>query len=449
MLKKLKTDRKKLIAKKVFIFAMIVSSIICLYVFSNNKIKDNIQNNKIMKYGNPIDQETGIINNDFFDIYNDGSNAEKTTKGINKAIVYAYKNNIQNIKLEQGEYLIKIDSKNKAINMFSNINLDLNKSYLKIETNSYSSYRMFFLKNISNVKIFNGILVGDSDTHDYKTIESEHQWGFGINIRGSSNVEIYDIEFYNFTGDGIYIDKYNKSFSSNNIKICNNNIHNCRRQGITIVDGNDIEICYNEFHDISGSNPQAGIDLEANNENEIIENIKIYNNKFYNFGRNFAIQLYEGVESVDIYENEVYGILRVNDAKKEVNVYNNILKNGKINIYLSEINIEKGNALNIINITNNIMNNYSIETEKVNLIKITNNDIEDGTINIKSSNAKINNNNIKINKNVDYVYCYSVDDTLKRNFEIQTDSKKVKGNYNILEKIQESDFLIINRKSEQ
>ena len=56
-------------------------------------------------YGDPI-AEDGTINNTYFGIEIDGNDAKKTLVGINKAIEYASKNNIENIKLEKGTYIL-------------------------------------------------------------------------------------------------------------------------------------------------------------------------------------------------------------------------------------------------------------------------------------------------------------------------------------------------------
>ncbi len=260
MLKKLKIEKKSV--KTIFAVLLILLTIIimCSFLLRRN-IQQQINILKEQFDGEPIDLNTGIINNNYFNISKDGTNSEQTTKGINRAIVYAYKNNIKNIKLEGGTYLIKIDEEKKGIIMCSNINLDLNNSILKIEKNSYDGYKMFYIKNESNVKVFNGRLIGDKNEHDYDSIQSEHQWGYGIHIKGGNNIEISNLEISDFIGDGIYIDKYkneDNSTRATNINIHNNNIHDCRRQGISIIDGSNIQINFNEIHNINRFKPTSG-----------------------------------------------------------------------------------------------------------------------------------------------------------------------------------------------
>ena len=143
MLKKLKVEKKNV--KTIFTILLILLAIIIICSFL---LRGNIQHQiNILKEkfdGKPINLNTGIINNEYFNISRDGTNSEQTTKGINRAIVYAYKNNIKNIKLENGTYLIKIDEQKKGIIMCSNISLDLNNSILQVEKNSYDGYKMFY-----------------------------------------------------------------------------------------------------------------------------------------------------------------------------------------------------------------------------------------------------------------------------------------------------------------
>ena len=445
MLTKLKIEKK---IKIIWIFILIILIIIvlCNFLFRET-IKKQI-NQLLHSAEEPINLTTGLINNDYFNISKDGTNSEETTRGINRAIVYAYRNNINNIKLEKGEYLIKIDEEKKGITMYSNISLDLNASILQVEKNSYDGYRTFYIKNEVNIEIYNGVLIGDKNEHDYDSIQSEHQWGYGIHIRGGNNVKIHNLEIYDFIGDGIYIDKYKNGDSSTrttNTNICNNNIHDCRRQGISIIDGNNIEISSNEIHDINGSSPQSGIDLEANYEDESIENINIFNNKFYNFGRNYAIQVYEGVNSAEICDNEIFASIRINDAKEFVKIERNNLLNGEIVANLSSLNIEHGNKLEKLIINKNILENYNINIENFTDIQIDSNNIKNGNITIKSSNATIINNVIEISNTEEYVYRYGVNDDY---YIIQLKGNIVNGNYKTLEIIDDSKYLTIIREGE-
>ena len=84
--------------KKIVLIILFLMVLILVYITNFSQIQDYIKIN-IQKYGEPIDIETGMINNKYFNINPNGKNAQKTTEGLNKAIKYAKKNNIKNIKL--------------------------------------------------------------------------------------------------------------------------------------------------------------------------------------------------------------------------------------------------------------------------------------------------------------------------------------------------------------
>jgi hypothetical protein len=96
-------------------------------------------------------------------------------------------------------------------------------------------------------------------------------------------------------GDGIYgMGVYAKT-KSENVTIKNSESAFNRRQGITIAGGDNILVKNNILHDIEGTAPQSGIDVEGGihpNTNLIITNNQFYNNKRYN------LILFDGKDAV-------------------------------------------------------------------------------------------------------------------------------------------------------
>ncbi len=108
------------------------------------------------------------------DIQNDGTAAVATSRGLNLALQDAKAQNANRIVFPKGTYLISetdpvvIDHKNTVI--------DLNGATLQINTNGLPDYTMVKIVNgTENLRLTNGILRGDRDTHDYKTIKSTHE----------------------------------------------------------------------------------------------------------------------------------------------------------------------------------------------------------------------------------------------------------------------------------
>ncbi|WP_449398444.1 hypothetical protein [Chryseobacterium wanjuense] len=159
-------------------------------------------------------------------------------------------------------------------------------------------YQIISLHGIENVKIYNPKLIGDRDKH----LNSKGEWGFGIDIRGSRNVEIYNINISDCWGDGIVLVKTLRNikpsitkqniFATENIKIIGGIIDNVRRNGITIAGGKDVLLKDLLISNINGTNPMAGIDIEPDDSSNELANINIDNVKINN--ANVGIDLHLG-----------------------------------------------------------------------------------------------------------------------------------------------------------
>ena len=65
------------------------------------------------------------------------------------------------------------------------------------------------------------------------------------------------MQMHSLTGDGSLL------LSSSDVRYSRNNIHNNRRQGISVVGGIRVAIDRNEIHHIRGTSPQFGVDIEG------------------------------------------------------------------------------------------------------------------------------------------------------------------------------------------
>ncbi|EEK77899.1 right-handed parallel beta-helix repeat-containing protein [Bacillus cereus] len=347
-----------------------------------------------------------IIELDKWGIKNDGTNPLATTQGINEAIVWAKASGYNHIILPSGTYSLRINSTSfSCIIMQSGIHFEMaDGCNLQLENNSSPWYRIFEIKNVKNVKISGGKIIGDKKGHIYELgvkfvrggvnadgslnnnpnfIRSEvldrneqpgilkvfrlwkipnvvtsvysfyqykdtisnstlvgvrtngqfapasptgrgwfaeiekcnkmifviditssplsdeqiskisakvdsqnytHEWGQGIEILGSHQIEVENIEISDCTGDAISTSwlqyklnpsEYTQEDMGSHIYIYNCNIHHCRRQGITLGASNDTYIYKNQIHHIgknddgvtsdfrSGIAPMFGIDIES------------------------------------------------------------------------------------------------------------------------------------------------------------------------------------------
>ena len=391
----------KLIFKSCLLFLIIV---LMIYIYKNmDDIMYKLTPVESLKeiYGNPINEETGTINNAYFNINSNGEEAENTTKGINRAIEYASKNGIKNIKLEKGTYLIYGEGEfyeKRGVVLQSNISLDLNGSTIKHRTTSEARYTIMSLYEVENVKIYNGIILGDKDTHDYSS-GGTHEFGYGIEMRGAHNVEIDNLEITGLTGDGMLISEMTRTYSVNkqknqsrDVEIKNCNIYGNRRQGISLIDVADIEIHDNEIHDIEGTPPSAGIDMECNLTTEQIENAKVYRNKFYNFQKTYAIVANRGTKTTEIYENDVKGMVSVASVSDKAIVRDNYIAEIGFKSDLTGWNSNAGYTLNKVVLQNNFIDNGYVFINKANDVLISGNKLNSERFYIVCSNGAVYNN---------------------------------------------------------
>lgn len=420
--------RKIVILSFIFIIIALLVIAVSTNIINIQQINENVRKSL---YGEPIDLSTGIINNEYFNISSNGTNAKNTTDGLNKAIEYASENNIKNIKLEQGTYLVNgvgERSKEKGIILKSNINLDLNNSEIIHETNSSIRYSIFTLYNVENVIITNGIIIGDKNTHDYNTVESTHEWGFGIEIKGCTNIKFCNLQIEQMTGDGIIISDYTAEGRKNisqGIEIFNNTIFNCRRQGISVICAKNIEIHDNEIYSINGTEPRSTIDLEPDNETQLVENVKIYNNKLYNENNCKAIQIIKYVKNTEIFGNEINGILSIRAEQNEIKISDNIISNGVISFRISKDEINNNWIINKIQLTNNKINNCTIKLINIKDALLMNNTLNNSQIEIQSSNIAIADNVFDNSDEKNYLYKYEIENGDNNNYNLYLWKNKV------------------------
>ena len=423
---------------KIILFVIFLIALFLVMIKFN--IKQNIDSImlkvKIDMYGDPISEDE-TINNCFFKI--DSSGNLETKEGINEAIEYANKNNIKYIKLEKGTYLIDGQShmnanesdEKKGIILKSNITIDLNGSRVIQKANSKVNSAVFTITEVENVCIKNGLVIGDRERHDY-SVNSTHEWGFGIDIRGSKNITVENMEISQCTGDGIFITNCQKK-SSENILILGNNISSCRRQGISIIDGNQITIEDNEIYNINGTNPQSGIDLESWDSNQTINNVYIRKNKIYNNKSNYNIIVMGMSKNVYIQNNELYGKLSCDNIKEKIIVERNIIKNGTASFLVNNEGLVQGKIINKVIFRENKLENSNLYMLNVENALVEENCIKNNKILIFNSNLGIANNKI-VNEgsNISIGMKYSLYNMInaERKYKIYMYNNKFEGNYN-------------------
>jgi polygalacturonase len=150
----------------------------------------------------------------------------------------------------------------KAIKMRSHTRL-LMESAAELDAipNGANRYHVIKVWNVNNVRIVGGRLVGDRAKHKGTTGE----WGYGINIQGSTNVVVKSVQLSDFWGDGMWIGAtgwgtrlVRSDYVTLNHVVSSNN----RRQGLSIGPAHHVYVVNSTFKGTHGTLPEAGIDIE-------------------------------------------------------------------------------------------------------------------------------------------------------------------------------------------
>ncbi len=145
-------------------------------------------------------------------------------------------------------------------------------SSIKLLRHNTDSYQMMRVWDVSNVVIEAPFLDGSKELNS----ATSGEWGMSISIAGASNVTITSPTMVACWGDGIYIaNSYSGSGAvSKSITINNHLSDGCRRQGATITSGNGITFNNQVWQNTKGTYPQAGLDIEPDNNSAVLRAIR-------------------------------------------------------------------------------------------------------------------------------------------------------------------------------
>lgn len=142
--------------------------------------------------------------------------------------------------------------------------------------------RTLYLFNVSDVHIYNGTIDGNKAEYADAT-----EWRHGIALRGASRVYIHDMRIFNTKGDGIYVG--DQTALSSLVRVDNVVCETNHRQGMSISHVDGMTVTGSTFNGTSGTNPQAGVDIEPNVGNVKCTNIQFIGCTFNNNGHFGAV----------------------------------------------------------------------------------------------------------------------------------------------------------------
>jgi parallel beta-helix repeat protein len=193
----------------------------------------------------------------------------------------------------------------KPLTLHSHTRLKLDPdAELRVIPNGASRYWVVKVFKVNNVEIVGGKMTGDRARHKGSTGE----WGYGINISGSSNVLVRDVQLSEFWGDGMWIGAVKadgKLTRSNYVTVNNVTSSHNRRQGLSIGPAQHVYIVNSTFKDTQGTLPEAGIDIEPQDQGPA-DTIRLENNIFSGNNGN-CIELHYNISQITITGNTLNG----------------------------------------------------------------------------------------------------------------------------------------------
>lgn len=230
----------------------------------------------------------GYVTPEMFGAVGDGISDD--TVALQNAFDYGATNNITVILCK--EYLVSIQSSNGidttnaaklpcALKINTNQKIEfLNSSSIKLKKH-YGGYYYFIMlcADVQNVSISgNGYVIGDR----YIRTDDTGELGHGIGILGCNNITVDDLTIEKCWGDGIYLncsDLVKSTDVPQNISMINLTCDRNRRNGIAVIAGNNVLIDSCKCNNTDGTNPMAGIDIEAAYYEPDLTNIRVVNSE--------------------------------------------------------------------------------------------------------------------------------------------------------------------------
>lgn len=203
------------------------------------------------------------------------------------------------VYIPAGTYMIKASNavtdaeltdpffKGNGINVGSNTTLVMDKgATLKVIPNHAFASLVLNVRNVQNVNILGGTIDGDRLEHvitahwDRDWGEYGGEFGCGISINHSSNVNVIGTKCNHMWGDGLSIFPDSDPNPSQNVLIKSCVFDYNLRQGISIGDVIDCVIDSCLFQNTNGTAPSSGMDLEPSKAGQQVNNLTITNNVF-------------------------------------------------------------------------------------------------------------------------------------------------------------------------
>lgn len=177
---------------------------------------------------------------------------------------------------------------------------------LRVIPNGNTNYHIFGLRDVEDVTIRGGELIGDRDQHQ----GSSGEWGYGVYISSNArNILIDNVVSREMWGDGFFIGDARDNDAPRDITLQYCTADHNRRQGLSITTVNGATVFRSKFMRTIGAAPEAGIDLEPYEPeggvyNVVIKENILQDNKFCGV---FVMGQYGPIHNVEVTGNKFKG----------------------------------------------------------------------------------------------------------------------------------------------
>lgn len=178
------------------------------------------------------------------------------------------------VLVPDGTYMVDAVSNERRLKIRKDTTLKLSPgAVIKAIPNGALNYSLLTISNVANVTVSGGTLEGDRAQHTDKAGE----WGMGLMIgEGAKNVTVSGVTSKEMWGDGFYV------ATAQNVTFCSVVSDHNRRQGLSVIEVDQLEVVSSVFSNTQGTRPGAGIDFEPDNVQQRISNVRVHNSKFLN-----------------------------------------------------------------------------------------------------------------------------------------------------------------------
>lgn len=142
-------------------------------------------------------------------------------------------------------------------------------SELWMKASNKNTYGVIRMDAVSNVTLNAPVIKGDRYTHLVTTGE----WGMGILIYSSTDITINDAKISDCWGDGFYMGR--TGVTNQRIVLRNMWCDNNRRNGISIISVDSLDMIAPYVSNTNGTNPKTGIDFEPNTSADEMKRITV------------------------------------------------------------------------------------------------------------------------------------------------------------------------------